>query len=67
MAEQKAVDGGIDLNSDRLDLQRTGVRSEFDWGMSPSELENVQISGLVPVIIRITPVQDLPALLGASH
>ena len=63
----KVVDGGIDLNSDRMDLQRTGQRSHLDWGMSPADLENVQINGLVPVIIQITPVQDLPVLLGVSH
>jgi hypothetical protein len=61
------VQGGIDFNSDRMDLQRTGQRSELDWGISAAELENVQISGLVPVIIQITPVGDLSALLGVSH
>ena len=64
--ERKDVDGGIDFNADRLDLQRTGQRSDLDWGISSADLENIQISGLVPVIIGITPVKDLPALLIAS-
>jgi hypothetical protein len=65
--DMAATSGGIDFNSDRMDLQRTGQRSEFDWGMSEADLENVEITGLVPVIIQITPVHDLPALMGASQ
>jgi hypothetical protein len=59
--------GGIDFNTDRMDLQRTGQRSDLDWAMSNADLADVQINGLTPVIIQITPVEDLPALLGASH
>ncbi len=59
--------GGIDFNTGRLDVERTGSRSDLDWGMSPDELENVQINGLVPVIMKIVPVKDVSAFLGASH
>jgi hypothetical protein len=57
--------GGIDFNPDRMDLKRTGERAALDWGMSQTELENVQISGLTPVIIQITPIQDLQEMLSA--
>ena len=67
LVKPQDVDGGIDFNTDRLDLQKTGHSSEFDWSMSAADLENVQINGLVPVISAIIPVNDLPAYLVASR
>jgi hypothetical protein len=68
IAESRSkLNGGIDFNSDRIHLKRSGERAVFDWGMSEADLENVQINGLVPVINQITLLEDLPAFLGASR
>jgi len=63
----KAEDvGGIDLNPARMNLTTEG--DAFDFGI-PEEfqyLETMPINGLLPVIINITPVQNLPFLLGLT-
>ncbi|MDP8212014.1 MAG: hypothetical protein P9X22_01825, partial [Candidatus Zapsychrus exili] len=55
--------GGINLNPDKIDLQIRGEGQEFD--IDTGDLENIEINGLIPVIFSITPVVNLPLLLGA--
>lgn len=55
--------GGIDFRADRLelDVERAGSDPvQFDL----KNPQDVQIDGLVPVIINITPVTSIPLLLG---
>ncbi|HNV23814.1 MAG TPA: hypothetical protein PKH98_02885, partial [Candidatus Omnitrophota bacterium] len=48
--------GGIDLNPDKFQIEKKGDGVEFNWPTDPKALENIQINGLVPVIINITPI-----------
>ena len=59
--------GGIDLNSNRLNLETKGEGVKFNL---PKELENLDpasLSGFTPVIFRIVPITNLPFLLGLSE
>ncbi len=58
--------GGIDLNPALLDLQikRDGNGVPLPLPMQP--IENMHIEGFLPVIINITPVTNLPLLLGLA-
>lgn len=57
--------GGIDLNSNMLDLQSSGEGFNYEFQqLTPQEMEDLSVDGLVPVIINITPVVNVPLLLG---
>ena len=55
--------GGIDLSADKtnLDIRSQGAPIEFQF--SPEQLQNLKIDGLIPVIINIAPVYNLPLFL----
>ena len=57
--------GGIDFNSKNFNIERQGSASPIQF--NASDLGNIQIDGLYPVIINITPVTNLPLLLGARQ
>ena len=50
--------GGIDFNSQNLDLQVTGDVGQMDMPIDSTAWDNVKIQGLVPAIIEIKPVSD---------
>jgi hypothetical protein len=56
--------GGIDFNPALLDLQikRDGNGVALPMNLQPIEVMNIE--GFLPVIINITPVVNLPLLLG---
>lgn len=59
--------GGIDLNPGNMDLKtndREGNRIQLPMPKIP--LESIKIDGLVPIIIHVAPVTNLPLLLGIS-
>jgi hypothetical protein len=56
--------GGIDMNPQWLNLQTEGMNGDFHFFIDPGELQNMNIEGFSPVIINITPVTNLPLLLG---
>ena len=60
----KGNPGGINLNPVLFDLEikRDGNGIPLPFNMQPIELMNIE--GLIPVIINITPVYNLPLLLG---
>jgi hypothetical protein len=63
--EKKQVQGGIDFDLDPADME---IRSEgpgIEFNLDPAMLEQGNFDGLVPVILNITPVTDLPVFLGA--
>ncbi|MBI5149617.1 MAG: hypothetical protein HZA28_02440 [Candidatus Omnitrophica bacterium] len=64
--ERKEKVGGIDLNPLLMDLQvkRDGSGMPLPLPLQPAE--NMKIDGFVPVIINITPVFNLPMLLGLA-
>jgi len=59
--------GGIDLTRKRLPLETKGEGVDFNLPFDPNTLENIPINGLTPVIYQITPVTDLPLLLGLAE
>ncbi len=59
--------GGIDLTRKRLNLQTQGEGVDFNLPFDPSHLDQIPINGLTPVIFQITPVTDLPLLLGLAE
>jgi hypothetical protein len=58
--------GGIDFNSANLDIQSHGQKVDFALPPNINEIGNVEINGLMPFIFNITPVTDLPLLLGEN-
>ncbi|MFT5387480.1 MAG: hypothetical protein ACI9E5_000608 [Candidatus Omnitrophota bacterium] len=56
--------GGIDLNPKLLDLQIKRDGSGIPLPMNFQPLENMNIEGFLPVIINVTPIANLPLLLG---
>lgn len=65
LADDENVVGGIDLNTDRLDLnvQGDGIR----LNVNPELLNQLKdTTGFIPVILNIRPTTDLRAFLGAQ-
>ncbi|MCA9401175.1 MAG: hypothetical protein KC713_06085, partial [Candidatus Omnitrophica bacterium] len=56
--------GGIDLNPDQMMLKESGDRVDFKVNPWDPDQAIPQFDGLVPVIIQMTPVTNLPMLLG---
>jgi glycogen synthase len=60
--------GGIDLNAAFLDLKIRRDDQGLVLPLSQQPLDELMdVSGLIPVIINITPVQSLPMLLGIKE
>ena len=57
--------GGIDFNPDYLDIQTQGNGLNVLSPLNMEAMENIEINGLVPFIFSITPVTNLPLLMGA--
>jgi len=59
--------GGIDLNSQHMQMDVNGetINLKFDPAMF-AQFQRGDFSGVVPVIIQITPIQDPLALLGVN-
>ena len=58
--------GGIDLNPDFLDLQIKRDEKGIPLPLNMQPIGEMHIEGIVPVIIKITPIASLPLLLGFS-
>lgn len=58
--------GGIDLNPGNMDLQSNYGGERIQLPMPNIPLESIKIDGLVPIIIHVAPVVNLPFLLGLS-
>ncbi|MDO8580133.1 MAG: hypothetical protein Q7S13_01470 [Candidatus Omnitrophota bacterium] len=60
--------GGIDFNAKNLNLKEQGQGQEINFSLD--SLQNIQpdqVNGILPVIINIVPVTNLPLLLGLSQ
>lgn len=55
--------GGIDFNPANLEMRQTGAFAGADANL-PLPAQAPAIQGLVPVLIQVTPVTNLPLLLG---
>jgi hypothetical protein len=59
--------GGIDFNTQKMDLDIRGDGSAWVQEMDPAELLRYENApGFAPVILNISPVADLPVFLGLS-
>jgi DNA-binding response OmpR family regulator len=65
-AEKPTTPGGINFNPQLLDLQikRDGNGIPLPIQMQPIPMIESQIQGIIPVIINITPITNLPLQLG---
>lgn len=61
---QDAKYGGIDLNPAHLDLQIKRDGKGIPLPLFQQPIETFNIEGFVPVIINVTPITNLPLLLG---
>ncbi|MBF0385887.1 MAG: hypothetical protein HQL27_08460, partial [Candidatus Omnitrophica bacterium] len=59
--------GGINLNPKIFDLQIKRDGKGIPLPISEQSLENINIQGFVPIIINITPINNLPLLLGVAE
>ena len=60
--------GGIDFNSDKMNLQLQNAGQEIKFHMDPAMLQHLQNApGFTPVIINIQPMTDLPLFLGLKN
>ena len=65
MAAAKVKHGGIDLNSDKMNLQLKNNGSKIQLHIDPAMLRKLQdVRGFIPIIINIQPLVDLQMLLG---
>lgn len=56
--------GGINLNPDLLDLQIKRDDNGVPFPVMQQPLESMNIQGFLPVIMNVTPINNLPLLLG---
>ncbi|MEK7679901.1 MAG: hypothetical protein AAB356_06895, partial [Deltaproteobacteria bacterium] len=58
--------GGIDLNPALLDLQIRRDGNGVPLPLPQQPIENMHIEGFLPIIINVTPLTNLPLLLGLA-
>ena len=56
--------GGIDFTSKYLDIDIQRDDQGIPVPLTPTQLQQIDIPGLIPVIIDIQPITNLPLLLG---
>lgn len=64
--DQKRKVGGIDLNPANLNLQIKRDGKGVPLPIQFQDLQNINVNGFLPVIIKITPISNLPLLLGIN-
>ena len=65
-ATNDSTKGGIDLNPANLNLQIKRDGNGVPLAVEFQDIPNINVNGFVPVIINITPVTNLPLLLGTN-
>lgn len=58
--------GGIDFREENLNLDLRGQAETFSMPTDASQYQNIQIEGLVPVILNIAPLPSLPAFINIT-
>ena len=56
--------GGIDFNPDYLNIESQGNKVEMPIPNNSQQFQNIEIKGLVPFIFNITPITNIPIILG---
>jgi hypothetical protein len=59
--------GGIDMNPKNIDMQKSGPGFKIQFPEFIPEFPLNLIEGLVPVIINVVPVTNIPFILGISQ
>jgi len=59
--------GGIDFNPNYLNIQSQGNKVKLPVLNNPQQFRNIEINGLVPFIFNITPITNIPMILGESE
>jgi len=59
--------GGIDFNPQNLELEIQGNRRDVPFTLTPENLDRTNFEGFYPVIFNITPVTNIPLILGSSE
>lgn len=59
--------GGIDLTAERLNIEVRRDSAGMAVPVDDRQLQNIRLDGLIPVIINIQPVTNLPLLIGAAQ
>jgi hypothetical protein len=60
--EKKDLKGGIDLNAAQMDMQIKRDGNGVPLPVAQQNIENIQIDGMVPQVLNIQPVTNLPIL-----
>jgi len=63
---EETVPGGIDFNPNNLQLITQGGSINFKMSTDIPDLLNAPITGFTPIILQMTPVSNLPLLLGSE-
>lgn len=58
--------GGIDLNPNNFEIETRGENPPVQFEFDAQKLQDLNIQGFVPVIINITPITNIPLLLGIA-
>jgi len=58
--------GGIDLNPNNFEIETRGENPPVQIEFDAQKLQDLNIQGFVPVIINITPITNIPLLLGIA-
>ncbi len=60
--------GGIDLNPDKIRFDRQGQPVDFNVPSNDALIQDyLNIEGFEPIIINITPITNIPLLLGTAE
>jgi len=65
--EKVETPGGIDLNPNNFEIQSYGDKIELKIPADFKNFDSTPINGFTPVILQITPITNLPLLLGESE
>ena len=58
-----AIPGGIDLNPNNINIQTRGKGSKIQFPSDMVDIQMKSVDGLIPIIINVTPIVNIPALL----
>ena len=61
---QKSVNGGIDFKARHMDVNVKGQGIDFQLPEDMRHVDLNNLEGLTPVILRVTPIENIPAYLG---
>ncbi|MCK5214194.1 MAG: hypothetical protein KAR05_02420, partial [Candidatus Omnitrophica bacterium] len=59
--------GGIDLNPNIMEIKSKGGSQDFIFEFNNQSNITTNIKGLVPLIINVAPVNNIPFLLGSGR